>query len=150
MFPIPSSPSSFLPLCIRLFTLHSIFASSFYYHPPWLHSCSFIPRGEEQTPIITQVSVKWIIGRLIELHDGKHPSWVVQLSVLSPLRHLSADAQGWHMCKLNATAERGRVWSAAAACCSRNHDSLQENRDHQQCYINNNSLLLLNQMWLVC
>lgn len=57
------------------------------YPPPWLHSCSFIPRGEEQTPIITQVSVKWIIGRLIELLDGKHPSWVVQLSVLSLLPH---------------------------------------------------------------
>lgn len=26
--------------------------------PPQLLSCSFIPRGEEQTPIITQVSVK--------------------------------------------------------------------------------------------
>lgn len=65
--------------------------------PPWLRSCSFIPRGEEQTPIITQVSVKWIIGRLIELLDGKHPSWVVQLSVLSLLPHLSADAQGWHV-----------------------------------------------------
>lgn len=87
--------------------------------PPWLCSCSFIPRGEEQTPIITQVSVKWIIGRLIELHDGKHPSWVVRLSVLSPLPHLSADAQGWHVCILNATAERDRVWSATAACCSR-------------------------------
>ncbi len=91
--------------------------------PPWLRSCSFIPRGEEQTPIITQVSVKWIIGRLIELHDGKHPSWVVRLSVLSSLPHLSADAQGWHVCILNATAERDRVWSGTAACCSRKHDS---------------------------
>lgn len=63
--------------------------------PAWLRSCSFIPRGEEQTPIITQVSVKWIIGRLIELLDGKHPSWVVRLSVLSLLPHLSADALDW-------------------------------------------------------
>lgn len=66
--------------------------------PPQLLSCSFIPRGEEQTPIITQVSVKWIIGRLIELLDGKHPSWVVRLSVLSLLPHLpAARAQGRHV-----------------------------------------------------
>lgn len=97
------------------------------YFPPWLRSCSFIPRGEEQTPIITQVSVKWIIGRLIELHDGKHPSWVVRLSVLRPLPHLSADAQGWHVCILIATAERERVWSATAACCARIPDSWQGN-----------------------
>lgn len=101
--------------------------------PPWLRSCSFIPRGEEQAPIITQVSVKWIIGRLIELHDGKHPSWVVRLSVLSPLPHLSADAQGWYVCILNATAERDRVWSATTVCSSRRRE---ESRIQGWCYIN--------------
>ena len=108
-----------IPVSLFSLTSHSVF-SSFAPHPhspPWLRSCSFIPRGEEQTPIITQVSVKWIIGRLIELHDGKHPSWVVRLSVLSPPPHLSADAQGWHVCILTATAERDWVWSATTACC---------------------------------
>lgn len=128
--PTPSSPSSFMSLCFSLSSLSALTSytnTTHPYFPPWLHSCSFIPRGEEQTPIITQVSVKWIIGRLIELHDGKHPSWVVRLSVLRPLPHLSADAQGWHVCILIATAERERVWSATAACCTRIPDSWQGN-----------------------
>lgn len=93
--------------------------------PPWLFSCIFIPRGEELSLVITQVSVKWIIGRLIELHDGKHPSWVVWQSVLSPLPHASADAQGWHECILNNTAEKSEVRSATATCCQSQSKSLQ-------------------------
>lgn len=92
----------------------------------WLCSCSFLPRGEELSPIITQVSVKWIVGRLTELHDGKHPSWVVWLSVLSPLLHPSADAQGWHACMLRATAGENGVWSGDTVH-RWNHDNKQEN-----------------------
>lgn len=81
----------------------------------WLCSCSFLPRGEELSPIITQVSVKWIIGRLVELHDGKHLSWVVWLSVLSPHLHPSADAQGWHVCACSMPLlGKTWVWSAYA------------------------------------
>lgn len=102
---LPRNPHSChlcLLVCIHsLLTLAASTASSSCSQPrspPQLLSCSFIPRGEEQTPIITQVSVKWIIGRLIELLDGKHPSWVVRLSVLSLLPHLpAARAQGLHV-----------------------------------------------------
>lgn len=47
--------------------------------------------GEKLTPIITQVSVKWIIGWVIELHDGKHPSWAERTSELF-LHHTSRSA----------------------------------------------------------
>lgn len=57
-----------------LFVFHSLTSYSQPNSP-----CGSVPRGEEQTPIITQVSVKWITGWLIELLDGKHPSWVVRL-----------------------------------------------------------------------
>lgn len=75
------------------------------------------PRGDEQTPIITQVSVKWITGWLIELLDGKHPSWLVQLGMLRLLSHLlshlSADAwQGWH-----AHFQR-HCWGSEGVVCS--------------------------------
>lgn len=97
-----------------LFVLHSltfcsVFALPAKQPPP---PCGSVPRGEEQTPIITQVSVKWIIGWLIELLDGKHPSWVVQLSVLRLLPHLSADAWGSH-----AHVHR-RCWGSKGVVCS--------------------------------
>lgn len=56
--------------------------------------------------------MKWIIGWLIELLDGKHPSWVVRLSVLRLLPHLSADAWGWHA---HVHCQR---WESKAVVCS--------------------------------
>lgn len=109
-----SSSHPLLHLYSCLFVLHSltscpVFALPAKQPPP---PCSAVPRGEEQTPIITQVSVKWIIGWLIELLDGKHPSWVVRLSVLRLLPHLSADARGWHA---HVHCQR---WESKAVVCS--------------------------------
>lgn len=106
--------SSLHPLHLHscLFVLHSltscpVFALPAKQNPP-SPPCGSVPRGEEQTPIITQVSVKW----LIELLDGKHPSWVVQRNVLRLLPHLSADARGWH-----AHVHR-HCWGSKGVVCS--------------------------------